>query len=111
MPFEPPNKVLILERFNFVLVVSRNFCKLVLTLYPSSPNTKSDVESMLDLFSVIRDCLFDHEDGLHQLLTLFLNLVMEVEVLSRPEPNTMSSLTVVKPVETDTKPVSFDQVC
>lgn len=32
---------------------------------------------MVDLFTLIRDYLFDHEGKLRQLLTWFLNFVME----------------------------------
>lgn len=36
---------------------------------------------MVNLFSLIKDYLFDQEDGIRQLLTWFLNLVMEEESL------------------------------
>ena len=36
---------------------------------------------MVNLFSFIEDYLVDKEDGIHQLLTWFLNLVMKEEAL------------------------------
>ncbi|AKB38779.1 Mobile element protein [Methanosarcina siciliae C2J] len=42
---------------------------------------KQDVESMADLFSLIKDYLVDQEDGIRHLITWFLNLVMEEEAL------------------------------
>ena len=36
---------------------------------------------MVNLFSLIKDYLFDQEDGIRQLITWFLNLVMEEEAL------------------------------
>jgi transposase-like protein len=36
---------------------------------------------MLDMFSLKKDYLFDQEDGIRQLITWFLNLVMEEEAL------------------------------
>jgi putative transposase len=49
-----------------------------LTLYPfSSPQKKQDAESIVDLFSLIKDYLVDQEDRIRHLITWFLNLVME----------------------------------
>lgn len=42
---------------------------------------KEDVESMVNLFSFIKDYLIDQEDGIRHLITWFLNLVMEEESL------------------------------
>lgn len=42
---------------------------------------KQDAESMLDLFSLIKDYLVDQADGIRHLITWFLNLVMEEEAL------------------------------
>ncbi|AKB35230.1 Mobile element protein [Methanosarcina siciliae C2J] len=42
---------------------------------------KQDVESMVDLFTLIKDYLVDQEDGIRHLITWFLNLVMEEEAL------------------------------
>jgi transposase-like protein len=42
---------------------------------------KQDAESMVNLFSLIKDYIVDQEDGIRQLITWFLNLVMEEEVL------------------------------
>ena len=36
---------------------------------------------MINLFSLIQDYLVDQEDGIRQLITWFLNLVMEEEAL------------------------------
>jgi len=36
---------------------------------------------MVNLFSFIKDYLIDQEDGIHHLITWFLNLVMEEESL------------------------------
>ncbi|MDY9927877.1 IS256 family transposase [Methanosarcina sp.] len=53
-----------------------------MTLYPFSFTTKKqDAESMVDLFSLIKDYLVDQEDGIRCLITWFLNLVMEEEAL------------------------------
>jgi hypothetical protein len=41
--------------------------------------TEPDAESMVNLFSFIKDYLVDQESGIHQLITWFLNLVMEKE--------------------------------
>jgi putative transposase len=38
---------------------------------------------MVDLFGFIKDYLFDHEAGLRQIITWFLNLVMEEEALAQ----------------------------
>jgi len=42
---------------------------------------KQDAESMVNLFSLIKDYLVDQKDGTRQLITWFLNLVMEEEAL------------------------------
>jgi putative transposase len=42
---------------------------------------KEGSESMVDIFSFMKDYLLDREDGIRQLLTWFLNLVMEEEAL------------------------------
>ncbi|NLM98366.1 MAG: IS256 family transposase, partial [Halanaerobiaceae bacterium] len=53
-----------------------------MTLYPFSFTTKKqDAESMVDLFSLIKDYLVDQEDGIRCLITWYLNLVMEEEAL------------------------------
>jgi transposase-like protein len=42
---------------------------------------KQDAESMVNLFSLIKDYLVYQEDGIRQLISWFLNLVMEEEAL------------------------------
>ncbi len=59
---------------------------------------------MVNLFSFIKDCLVDQEDEIRQLITWFLNLVMEEEALLKLVHNVMSGLIHVKLVETATNP-------
>jgi len=53
-----------------------------LTLYPFSFTTKKqNAESTIDVFTFIRDYLVDQEEGIHQLINWFSNLLIEEEVL------------------------------
>lgn len=57
---------------------------------------------MVNLFSLIKDYLFDQEAGIRQLVTWFLNLVMEEEALLQAGAKRLKGLIRVKPVETAT---------
>jgi hypothetical protein len=59
---------------------------------------------MVNLFSFITDYLVDKEDGIRQLLTWFLNLVMEEEALLQLVHNVMNGRILVKRVGTTTNP-------
>jgi len=92
------------------MIAYRKFCKIWLTLYPFSFTTKKqDVESMVNIISFIKDYLIDQEDGIRQLITWFLNLVMEEEALLWLVQNVMRGLILAKPVEPVTSPVLFKQ--
>ncbi len=60
---------------------------------------------MVNIVSFIKDYLLDWEDGIRQLLTWFLNLVMEEEALLQSVQNVMRGQILVKQVEMVTNPV------
>ena len=57
---------------------------------------------MVNLFSLIKDYLVDKEDGIRQLITWFLNVVMEEEALLQAGAQRYEGRIHVKPVETAT---------
>jgi hypothetical protein len=65
---------------------------------------KQDAESMVNLFSLIKDYLVDQEAGIRQLIHGFWTLSWRRKPSSNLVPNGMSELIYEKPVETATNP-------
>jgi hypothetical protein len=68
---------------------------------------KQDAESMVNIVSFIKVCIVDQEDRVRQLITWFLNIVMEEEAFLQSIQNVMRGPILAKLVEMATNPELF----